>query len=1210
MKKRILGVLIAVVILILMLPTAVFAADSHTHCICGATHVSVGNHNAAVSTTFTAVKNQTELQNAATNGGNVYLANNITIDSTINVTGNLTLCLNGYTLKNTATNMRVININSGTLNLTDCRSSGTITGGSFNSDGGGVYNNATFNMYGGVISNNTANRGGGVYNNHTFTMYGGVISQNTANNGGGVYNSYSFTMTGGSIINNTANSSPSGGIYLNQYLTLSGKPVISQNKYGSSDGDFDIYKNYTAIKVTEDFAPTGSPIKVSVNSSYNDRVFLEVTGSSADVENYIGYFENISEFPLYKNKNDGKYYAGFAIVENPTSENDYTVKVSSNNDLSCQWYKKISGIKVLTDSDVALWYGEYDTSSQSFTVSSPGLMGEILLNAGDQLIVSSQFEIDAELDGMDFPTVEQDGNTYTFTVPSTDYYLLRVIGNSGESVKLTKNGSDFVEVEGQTALTLDKVNLEVDDYKCKLVWNRGTDDSYDDIEAWSEVVTYTKPIYTITWNVDGNITTEQYEYGATPSFKGSTGKAETPEYTYTFAGWSPAIATVTGDATYTAKFNSTVKKYTITWNVDGNITTEQYEYGATPSFNGSTDKAADAQYTYTFAGWNTEISEVTGNATYTATYNNTVNKYTVTWNVDGAITSEEYEYGATPNFKGSTDKAADAQYTYTFVGWDSSISSVTGNATYTATYNNTVNKYTVTWNVDGAITSEEYEYGATPSFKGSTAKAADSQYTYTFAGWNTEISEVTGNATYTATYNSTANSYAVSLNAGGGTINSGNVTSYTYGVGAALPTDLTKIGYTFVGWYENEDFSGSAVAVIGADETGNKTFFAKWNANSYTVNFNANGGNVDTTSTTVTYDGTYGSLPTPTRTGYSFTGWFTDSENGNQVEIDTTVHITDTQTLYAHWVKTDYNVTVGENANGSVNIIPQVTTMDNTVNVTITPDTGWEVDTVTADGIEITKINDNQYSFIMPAQDVTVNVTYKKIVYTISYGHENGTATGGNYSVDVTAANMGDVVTVTVAKNLGYLIESVTVSTGEAVTDNGDGTYSFVMTASNVVVVVNFDIDVEYHLQTLIDSISEAVLELENAIESDASATVIAEKMEVLRVAISNGRDAIEDYEGVDTDELESEIIAAQATLQTAADKLNTPPSHEEDPDGDAGEENPESNDKETSDGDKEDADSEKNDGTKGMKKTVIIAVVAGAIAIITLIVIIKSKFF
>ena len=575
----------------------------------------------------------------------------------------------------------------------------------------------------------------------------------------------------------------------------------------------------------------------------------------------------------------------------------------------------------------------------------------------------------------------------------------------------------------------------------------------------------------------------------------------------------------------------------------------------------------------------------------------TAMQYTVTFkNADGTILqSSKWDYGSTPSYSGATPtKAANAQYTYTFAGWSPVIATVTGNATYTAQFNSTVNKYTITWNVDGNITTEQYEYGATPSFKGSTDKAADAQYTYTFAGWNTEISEVTGNATYTATYNSTANSYAVSFNAGGGTINSGNVTSYTYGVGAALPTDLTKIGYTFVGWYENEDFSGSVVDVIGADETGNKTFFAKWNANSYTVNFNANGGNVDTASTTVTYDGTYGSLPTPTRTGYSFTGWFTDSENGNKVEIETTVHITDTQTLYAHWVKTDYSVTVGENANGIVNIIPQVTTMDNTVSVTITPDTGWEVDTVTADGIEITKIKDNQYSFIMPAQDVTVNVTYKKIVYTISYGHENGAATGGNYSADVTAANMGDVVTVTVAKNLGYLIESVTVSTGEAVTDNGDGTYSFVMTASNVVVVVNFNIDVEYHLQTLLDSISEAVLELENAIESDASATVIAEKMEVLRVAISNGRDAIEDYEGVDTDELESEIIAAQATLQAAADKLNTP----------------ESNDKESSDGEQENVDSENDDGTKGMNKTIIIAVVAGAIALITLIVIIKSKFF
>lgn len=54
----------------------------------------------------------------------------------------------------------------------------------------------------------------------------------------------------------------------------------------------------------------------------------------------------------------------------------------------------------------------------------------------------------------------------------------------------------------------------------------------------------------------------------------------------------------------------------------------------------------------------------------------------------------------------------------------------------------------------------------------------------------------------------TAPTYTVTLNAGDGTINSGNVTSYTYGVGATLPTDVTRTGYTFKGWYDNENLTG------------------------------------------------------------------------------------------------------------------------------------------------------------------------------------------------------------------------------------------------------------------------------------------------------------------------------------------------------------------------------------------------------------------
>lgn len=74
----------------------------------------------------------------------------------------------------------------------------------------------------------------------------------------------------------------------------------------------------------------------------------------------------------------------------------------------------------------------------------------------------------------------------------------------------------------------------------------------------AEIVTYT-----VTWVVDGNTTTETYNEGDTPSFKGSTDKASDGQYTYTFAGWSPSIAPVTGNVTYTAQY-SKVAIYTIT----------------------------------------------------------------------------------------------------------------------------------------------------------------------------------------------------------------------------------------------------------------------------------------------------------------------------------------------------------------------------------------------------------------------------------------------------------------------------------------------------------------------------------------------------------------------------------------------------------------------------------------------------------------------
>ena len=120
----------------------------------------------------------------------------------------------------------------------------------------------------------------------------------------------------------------------------------------------------------------------------------------------------------------------------------------------------------------------------------------------------------------------------------------------------------------------------------------------------------------------------------------------------------------------------------------------------------------------------------------------------------------------------------------------------------------------------------------------------------------------------------TAPTYTVTLHANGGTINSGNVTGYTYGVGATLPTadDMTYTGHTFKGWYDNEGLTGSPVTAIGGTEMGNKEYWAKWEINQYTITVKPENGKADIT---ITQDyGTRITAPAnPTREGYTFLGW-------------------------------------------------------------------------------------------------------------------------------------------------------------------------------------------------------------------------------------------------------------------------------------------------------------------------------------------------
>lgn len=108
-------------------------------------------------------------------------------------------------------------------------------------------------------------------------------------------------------------------------------------------------------------------------------------------------------------------------------------------------------------------------------------------------------------------------------------------------------------------------------------------------------------------------------------------------------------------------------------------------------------------------------------------------------------------------------------------------------------------------------------------------------------------------------------------------------------------TDLSNMFYI-----ENKDKSDPDNP-ISFNINNNIIITAQWTANTYTVTFNPNGGNVSTTSKEVTYDSTYGDLPNPTRTGYTFNGWYTAPSGGTQITSDSNVSTTEEHTLYAIW---------------------------------------------------------------------------------------------------------------------------------------------------------------------------------------------------------------------------------------------------------------------------------------------------------------------
>ena len=216
----------------------------------------------------------------------------------------------------------------------------------------------------------------------------------------------------------------------------------------------------------------------------------------------------------------------------------------------------------------------------------------------------------------------------------------------------------------------------------------------------------------------------------------------------------------------------------------------------------------------------------------------------------------------------------------------------------------------------------------------------------------------------------TALTYSVTLHENGGTLSSGNVTSYNYGEGATLPTagDMTREGYTFAGWYDNEALTGTPVMTISNTEMGNKEYWAQWEINQYTVTVKPENGEADIT---ITQD--YGTAITapanPTREGYTFIGW--------DKAIPATMPA-ENMIITAKWKVNQYTITFDSNGGSEI--------------AHITQDYG----TAIAAPADPTR---EGYTFIgwdkaipttMPAENMTVTAQWEINQYTITFDTAGG----------------------------------------------------------------------------------------------------------------------------------------------------------------------------------------------------------------------------
>ena len=388
---------------------------------------------------------------------------------------------------------------------------------------------------------------------------------------------------------------------------------------------------------------------------------------------------------------------------------------------------------------------------------------------------------------------------------------------------------------------------------------------------------------------------------------------------YTFKNWDKELSTVKENLTINALYD--IDSYNISYKLNGGTLDE-----APTNYNIESEDIiipSPKKEGYSFIGWTTSDNKEPkidykistgsiGDKELTANYEPIA--YYISYNSSegqGEMEKQEFAYN-------QTSKLNKNQFTkegYTFIGWSTSIDGdVMFNDESEISNLSSKDKDVITlyakWEIiklnvkyydlfGALLKSEKVEYG-------NKSVAPEDMFIdgYTFEGWNPSLGVIREDTIYKAQY--TINEYTIKYNFNTG--NNDDAQEIKYNVESdmiTLPTP-TRAGYTFLGWTGSNGLKPQLEVIIHKGSIGDKTYKANWVSNSYKVSLNANGGVVNEDYIMISYNSLYGTIPTPTRVGYTFEGWY---YNDTLITEDSIQDKEFDHELVANWKTIQYDIT-------------------------------------------------------------------------------------------------------------------------------------------------------------------------------------------------------------------------------------------------------------------------------------------------------------